>query len=117
MNGIDKRIELIMEHYSMNSRSFTEHLGLNRDSNSMVCKIVNGKGNPSYETLVTIIEKCADIDVEWLMTGKGNMLKISKDDAVFYKNQVDRMLTVIQNLTDKGEKNVILEEIGDLKNE
>jgi len=109
MSTIGERIKLIMEHYGMNTRSFAEYIGFERNQNSRVVKKINGQENPSYDMLMLIIEKCDEIDVEWLMTGKGKMLKSSEGDVDFYKNHVASLLKIIENLTDKGENVAPLE--------
>lgn len=66
------RINIILEHYKLSSAQFAETIGVQRSS---ISHIISGRNKPSYDFLVKIIEQFNDLSPEWLLTGKGNMLK------------------------------------------
>ena len=70
-----ERISSIMDYYEIKSvKSFAcKHLGY---ASSEKINRLKGRGTrPSYEILNDISNKFEDINVEWLLTGKGEMLK------------------------------------------
>lgn len=76
--SIGDRLRLLMEYYNLNKNSFSVKLGL--QSNSVIVRIVNDPTRGiSYEMLQRIGEMFTDIDLNWLITGAGRMLKVSKE--------------------------------------
>lgn len=66
------RINKILEHYQLSSAQFAENIGVQRSS---ISHIISGRNKPSYDFIVKIIEHFNDLSTEWLLTGKGSMLK------------------------------------------
>lgn len=74
ISNINERILYLIENqYNDNQKKFAESIGY---SAQVVFNIVSGrKTNPSYDVLNSIISTNDDINSEWLLTGKGEMLK------------------------------------------
>ncbi len=66
------RIRQIMEYEGLNAAQFSKKVQIN---GSALSHILNDRNLPSSSALMRIISACPEIDVEWLMTGKGEMLK------------------------------------------
>lgn len=66
------RLHAIMEWYGLNAKQFSEKVSINGSSLSYMLK---GRNLPSYDALQKIIESFPEINIEWLMTGNGPMLK------------------------------------------
>lgn len=66
------RIRQIMEYEGLNAAQFSKKVQIN---GSALSHILNDRNLPSSSALMRIISSCPEIDVEWLMTGKGEMLK------------------------------------------
>ena len=74
MNTINVRIKSIIEYYKMNVNSFSKHIGI--DNNVTIGNIVNTRLNkPSYDVIQKILQTFENISADWLITGKGKMLK------------------------------------------
>ena len=69
------RIREIIEQKRLISSSFAEQIGSSR---SVITHILSGRNNPSWDILKKILEKYDDINTEWLLFGKGPMLKSEK---------------------------------------
>lgn len=71
---INDRIQYIIDNqYSENKKKFADSIGY---SPQVISNIVAGRRTkPSYEVLNAIISTNVYINSEWLLTGKGNMLK------------------------------------------
>ncbi|ELV7524966.1 Peptidase S24-like protein [Flavobacterium psychrophilum] len=75
--NINERISHLIENqYNDNQKKFAESIGY---SAQVVFNIVSGrKSSPSFDVLNAIISTNDDVNSEWLLTGKGSMLKTSK---------------------------------------
>jgi phage repressor protein C with HTH and peptisase S24 domain len=82
--NINERIFYLIENqYNDNQKKFAESIGY---SAQVVFNIVSGrKSSPSYDVLNAIISTNDDLSPEWLLTGKGSMLKSAnpKNGPVF----------------------------------
>ena len=74
MSTINSRISALIQHFGLNPTSFSTKIGLS--NNVTIGNIVGGIMNkPSYDTLEKIILTFNSINIDWLMTGHGKMLK------------------------------------------
>jgi len=74
---INDRIQAIIDYYKLNKNSFSKRINVN---SSVIHHIVTGKKNgsknkPSFDLLEKILIEFENIDANWLVTGKGNILK------------------------------------------
>jgi len=67
-----ERLINMIEHYSLTSAGFADKIGVQRSS---ISHIISGRNKPSYDFIVKILENFTEINIEWLLTGKGRMLK------------------------------------------
>lgn len=67
-----ERIRTIMEQESLTPSLFADRLGIGR---AVISHILNGRNNPSLEVITRILETFTNIESDWLLFGKGNMLK------------------------------------------
>lgn len=69
-----ERIMQIIDYYNIKSiNSFAKNY-LNYDSSEKINRLKRDNTNPSYEILKDISNKFVDLNMNWLITGKGNML-------------------------------------------
>lgn len=73
MNTPSERIEQIMNCYSLNKNTFSKEIGFK--NNVTIGRIINDKREPSLKTLQMIINRFSNLSSEWLLTGRGEMLK------------------------------------------
>ena len=67
-----ERIIKIMEREGLTPSRFAEEIGIQR---SAMSHIISGRNNPSLDVLTKIIERYSYVDTDWLIFGKGNMVK------------------------------------------
>lgn len=60
-----------MRMKGITSRQFAEEIGIQPSSLS---HIINGRNKPSLDFVMKIMQRWPDIDINWLMFGKGDML-------------------------------------------
>ncbi|MFV0330921.1 MAG: S24 family peptidase [Dysgonomonas sp.] len=87
---VPERFQAIIDNSGLSTAAFSKEIGFDRADK--IYNILNGKFNPSYDILLAITNKFVDINIDWLISGKGSMLK-SKN--------------AIQAPTTKSESNVI----------
>jgi len=77
--SINERIELIISTLELNKNSFSRKIGLS--NSTVVGNIVSGRMNkPSFEVLHKILTTFDQVSADWLITGKGEMMKAGGPD-------------------------------------
>jgi len=66
---------LILKTQNLTSSQFADEIGVQR---SNISHILSGRNNPSLEFVTKIIKRFPDLNLEWLIFGKGSMYKERK---------------------------------------
>lgn len=69
---VSTRIKQIINEKNLSIRSFSRSIGF---ADTTIGNVISGKSDPGYKLLNAICSVYTDISPEWLMTGKGNMIK------------------------------------------
>jgi len=84
------RILLILQIKNLSSSKFAEEIGVQR---SGISHIISGRNKPSLEFVQKLLNRFPDISAEWLISGKGEMIKselqrkeIEVQTEINYKN-------------------------------
>ncbi|MDO5570582.1 MAG: helix-turn-helix transcriptional regulator [Bacteroidales bacterium] len=72
-----ERLQEIMEKEGMNAGRFADAIGIQR---SALSHIMSGRNNPSLDVLMKVISRFDYISTDWLMFGKGAMLKHQNEE-------------------------------------
>lgn len=75
-----KRLEIILDYYSLTASSFADKINVQRSSLS---HLLSGRNKPSLDFILKIIEVFPDVDLYWILNGKGNFPKSTDSE----KNQ------------------------------
>jgi transcriptional regulator with XRE-family HTH domain len=86
-----KRLEIILEYYSLNASSFADKIGVQRSSLS---HLLSGRNKPSLDFILKIVEVFPDVDLYWILNGKGIFPKNSEQ---FEKKENGSAQVVKQN--------------------
>ncbi len=70
-----KRLEIILDYYSLNASSFADKIGVQRSSLS---HLLSGRNKPSLDFILKILEVFPDVDLYWILNGKGTFPKKSE---------------------------------------
>lgn len=100
-----KAIERIFQYIEKKKLNKSEFERNSKISNGYLSKQLRRKADIGESILNNILENCPDINPEWLLTGKGNMLKDNKDISINTDN------TLIDRIAQQAEQ------IGSLKNQ
>ncbi|MCX7077156.1 MAG: helix-turn-helix transcriptional regulator [Methylococcales bacterium] len=92
-NKINDRITLIRKYKLLNQKTFSEITGVAR---STLSEVESGKNRPSSELIAGIANAFNDINIEWLLTGKDEMLKFDINGM----SKVEQILELVEPLND-----------------
>lgn len=73
-----KRLEEILEYYGLSAAAFAEKLEFNR---STISHLLSGRNKPSLEFVVKLFQKFPEVNLDWLLFGKGTF-PVSSETAV-----------------------------------
>ncbi|MBQ4819137.1 helix-turn-helix transcriptional regulator [Aquimarina sp. MMG016] len=63
-----KRIQKIMDFYNVSASSFADYMGVGRSS---ISHILSGRNRPSLDFVMKIVDAYTDVELDWLLYGKG----------------------------------------------
>ncbi len=63
-----KRLEKVIEYYGETASSFAEKIGVQRSS---ISHILSGRNNPSLDFVLKILSIYPEVELYWLLNGKG----------------------------------------------
>lgn len=99
-DGVLERVIAIVKENSKSENEFAKAIGMNQKTLNQQLK---GDRSLSLDTILKIISSFDHINVDWLMTGKGDMLKDVNTDIENLKEELAML---------KGENRVLREQIG-----
>lgn len=84
---IKDRILKILNTENMSSAKFADIIGVQR---SNISHILSGRNNPGLDFLQKVLTKFPSINSDWLLIGKGEMFKQTKQTEISFVNQEDK---------------------------
>ncbi|MBN2481914.1 MAG: helix-turn-helix transcriptional regulator [Bacteroidales bacterium] len=85
-----EQILKILDHYVISAARFSDEIGVQRSS---ISHIISGRNQPSYDFIKKVMKKYPELDVEWLLTGQGEMLK---DRSDINKNRIQDLFSALE---------------------
>ncbi|PVX47795.1 helix-turn-helix protein [Flavobacterium sp. 103] len=85
MDDFIKRLEIILDYYSLNASSFADKIGVQRSSMS---HLLSGRNKPSLDFILKIVEIFPDVDLYWILNGKGFFPKNSEISPDLNSNSI-----------------------------
>jgi len=98
ISGISERILQVVESFRVSKNKFGKDLGY--DPAQTIYDLINGKSNPSYDFFDRFVnsEYSETINVEWLISGKGEMHKEKEGESDSKIMSIhDRLLKIIES--------------------
>ena len=94
---ISERVTIFREYKSLKQAEFAKLIKVSR---STLSEIENRISNmPSTPVILSIADVFNDINIEWLLTGKGAMLKVDTDDT--QSIDIEEFVKQIEPMNDK----------------
>ena len=72
------RLQRIMDYYDLNASALADSLGVLRSS---ISHLLSERNKPSLDFVLKIIDKYPEVDLYWLLYGKGSFPKEEKKPA------------------------------------
>ena len=66
------RLIKVLNHFGLTATRLADEIGVQR---SGISHILSGRNQPGYDFMVKLLTRFPDINAEWLLLGKGNLLK------------------------------------------
>jgi transcriptional regulator with XRE-family HTH domain len=99
------RLETLFEYYGITASGFADKIGVQRSSLS---HLLSGRNKPSLDLILKIVQTFPEIDLYWILNGKGNF---PKTENQFFKTteqekvvSEEKNVSKIELLEDKTEK-------------
>jgi transcriptional regulator with XRE-family HTH domain len=83
-----KRLETLFDYYNLTASSFADKIGVQRSSLS---HLLSGRNKPSLDFILKVTEVFPEIDLYWILNGKGNFP--SSDETTIVQNEVSNSKT------------------------
>jgi len=64
-----ERLQKVIDFYSESASSFAEKIGVQRSS---ISHILSGRNKPSLDFVMKVLHAYPEVEIYWLMNGKGN---------------------------------------------
>ncbi|WP_417941340.1 helix-turn-helix domain-containing protein [Flavobacterium sp. RS13.1] len=80
-DGFVKRLETVLDYYSLNASAFADKIGVQRSS---ISHLLSGRNKPSLDFVMKILEVSPEIDLYWLLTGKGDFPKNNNETCAAF---------------------------------
>lgn len=74
--AFSKRLQKIMEYYELSASSFSDKIEVGRSS---ISHILSGRNKPSLEFVMKIVKTFPEVELYWLLNGKGNFPKTEQE--------------------------------------
>ena len=75
---IIERLQVIISHYSLTPSSFADTIGVPRSS---ISHLLSGRNKPSLDFVLKLIEAYPEVNLYWLLNGKGEFPQKSDLDT------------------------------------
>jgi transcriptional regulator with XRE-family HTH domain len=98
-----KRLQMILDFYSLSATSFSEKVAVNR---STISHLLSGRNKPSLEFVMKILSNFPEVELYWLLNGKGTFPLQVKSENSENQNLINEELSNISipsvNLEEKA---------------
>lgn len=74
-----KRLQKVIDYYGETASSFAEKIGVQRSS---ISHILSGRNKPSLEFVLKIFAAFPEVELYWLLNGKGVFPAVKKSEEV-----------------------------------
>ncbi|WP_367279616.1 helix-turn-helix transcriptional regulator [Ulvibacterium sp.] len=98
-----KRLRKLLRYYDLSASAFADKIGVQRSS---ISHLLTGRNKPSLEFVLKVIDTFPEVDLYWLVRGKGNFPSTSVEKDIL-KAHTPSPVAKPQNIKkDNGPKTV-----------
>jgi transcriptional regulator with XRE-family HTH domain len=81
-----KRLQKVIDYYGETASSFAEKIGVQRSS---ISHILSGRNKPSLDFVLKVLSSFPEVELYWLMNGKGNFPSEIKNTTTTSKHDLE----------------------------
>ncbi len=78
-----KRLQIILDYYDISAAVFADAIQVGRSS---ISHILSGRNKPSLDFVLKIVQTYPEVELYWLLNGKGNFPKSDNEEVAPSKN-------------------------------
>lgn len=94
-----KRLQKVLDYYGVSAAAFSEEIDFNR---STISHLLSGRNKPSLEFVMKVLQKYPEIELYWLLNGKGSFPSKQKHPPTSVEEtQTDTTLKVSEVFSEK----------------
>ena len=101
-----KRLESILDYYALSASGFADKIGVQRSSLS---HLLSGRNKPSLDFIMKILEVFPEVDLYWILNGKGSFPKSALQNVV--KIEPEKIAVAPTPITESKFQNSLFNEI------
>ena len=109
-----KRLEIILDYYSLNASSFADKIGVQRSSLS---HLLSGRNKPSLDFILKIMDVFPEVDLYWILNGKGIFPKSETENKTQFTPPTPIVTNTIQETQFEIQSDLLSEKISNAKNQ
>jgi transcriptional regulator with XRE-family HTH domain len=96
-----KRLEIILDYYGLNASGFADKIGVQRSSMS---HLLSGRNKPSLDFVLKILDVFPDVDLYWILNGKGSFPKKQEEslNKIIPETERDSPIPVNENFNNEN---------------
>lgn len=87
-----KRLQKILEFYDVSAATFAETIDVGRSS---ISHILSGRNKPSLEFVMKIVKTYPEVELYWLLNGKGSFPPRERNQPEENISQQDKIRTIL----------------------
>ena len=81
--ALAKRLQKVIDFYGESASSFAEKIGVQR---SGISHLLSGRNKPSLDFILKVLSSYPEVEMYWLLNGKGTFPAIQKEQAKILEN-------------------------------
>ena len=74
------RLQKILDYYNISAAELSNQIKFNR---STISHLLSGRNKPSLDFVMRILQKYPEVELYWLLNGKGSFPSIIKKSSIF----------------------------------
>ncbi|MDC9723370.1 MAG: helix-turn-helix transcriptional regulator [Urechidicola sp.] len=80
VNNIEfsERLKKVMNHYGLTATALADSIEVQRSS---ISHLLSGRNKPSLDFVLKVLEEYQEVELYWLLNGKGSFPKVVKTDT------------------------------------
>ena len=97
------RIKLILEHHGLTASQFADKIGVQRSS---ISHILSGRNKPSLDFVIKVTSEFDDVDLYWLLNGKGSFPRKGKSISTPTPTHMDLLSSIGSSPNESSQKRI-----------